>query len=397
MVAGYRIAAMWNEKAAKWVKGRQQFNKKEVTFQEKTSFRIWFHVASLGEFEQARPVMERLKALRPETEIVLTFFSPSGYEIRKEYRQATFVSYLPADTRGHAIRWLEMVKPDMAVFVKYDLWPGYLSALDKMKIPAILMSAYWIPGERWTSWNLPIVKPFLRRFKKIFLQQSTDIAYFNNLGFDNIEKSGDTRIDRVIQLPGEAERILPTVLKGAGQFDLIAGSTWPADEKLLTEAITQLSLRAIIAPHDISPANVKRLIACLPFPAATLSAWESDRGDVSVIVVDRIGLLPYLYAIGKVAYIGGGFGAGIHNTLEPMAHGRPVIFGPKYTRFPEAVAMVKLSGAWSVNQSSDLINRLQNLLLVDDEAENAGKVCSHYLQQYAGSSDQITRFILEQI
>ena len=386
---GIEISSLWNDKAAKWVEGRRDWKQKLQNIGKKKSKRIWFHVSSLGEFEQARPVIERLKSGDPSIQIILTFFSPSGYEIRKNYPFAE-VYYLPPDLPGNAGTWLELVKPDLAVFVKYDLWPGYLKALIQHRIPFILISAHYRPG-LLTSWSTS--KHLLKKANRIFLQNDQYSDHLKNLGFTNLEVAGDTRIDRTTTLPDEAKDRIPALLKNEKPFDLIAGSTWAEDEALLIPIIQKLKLRAIIAPHDVSEKNVNRLFETISSPAVRLSALTADDKD-KIIVVDSIGMLAYLYALGKIAYIGGGFGKSIHNILEPAAHGLPVIFGPKHLKFPEAQSLISLSAAKAVRDETELE---EAFLFFQNNLEVSGQAAKDFIEKNKGATDAVCRYIQESI
>lgn len=395
MVLGIRISSIWNSKSKQWIKGRKNWISSVNQLPQKSEYRIWFHVASLGEFEQARPVIEKIKEVRPGTEIILSFFSPSGYEFKKDYEFA-LVLYLPADLPGNPEKWLNAVQPDMAVFVKYDLWPGYLNSLSTLHIPAILFSANWMPGKGMDSWSNPLTKNLLKKFKIIYLQRSSHLALFKKLGFNNIGVAGDTRIDRSLKLPMESAQRIPIKLTALGNFDLVAGSTWPADEDLLFKAITALDLKAIIAPHDVSEANIDRLLKKTEGASIRLSELSINSRETKIVIIDNIGLLSVLYSLGQIAYIGGGFGKGIHNTLEPMAHAKPVLFGPHFQKFPEAVDMVKLKGAWSVRSLPDLLTIL-NELRKPGEADRAGLKCKKYLLENAGATSIVSDYILKSI
>ncbi len=394
-VLGIRISALWNHKSQQWLQGRKHWISTIKLLPKKSEYRIWFHVSSLGEFEQARTVIERIKELRPGTDIILTFFSPSGYEVKRNYEFAT-VMYLPADLPENAAKWLDIVDPDFAVFVKYDLWPGYLRELSKKRIPSILISAHWLPDQGFNSWSNPLTKNLLKDFKMIFLQRDEYLETFKSKGFKNIKVAGDTRIDRSLRLPNEVQNKIPKELLNLSRFDIVAGSTWPADEELLMDAITKLNLKAIIAPHDVSTSNINRLFEKIKIPVVRLSELKSNVSDIKVIIVDSIGLLSVLYALGNIAYIGGGFGKGIHNSLEAMAHGKPLIFGPHYQKFPEAVDMVALHGAWSIKNDHDLILILDQLRL-PGKAEEAGEIAKRYLKAHPGATDIVTDYILKSI
>ncbi|MBP7238637.1 MAG: hypothetical protein KBA14_00290 [Saprospiraceae bacterium] len=394
MVAGIHISTLWNDKSKLWIKGRKGWKEKLELFPPKVSSRIWFHVSSLGEFEQARPVIERLKEVKPDCEIILTFYSPSGFLLRSDYALAS-VMYLPSDLPGNAKKWVDTIDPDVAIFVKYDLWPGYLNVLKQKKVPTFLISAHWIPGELFSSWSLPPTRNLLKNFKEIFLQEKQHIPYFKTKGFMNVSVAGDTRIDRSLELPLEVEHRIPAIVLD-GSFDLVAGSTWEPDEKIISLVIQQMNLSAIIAPHDVSASNIERVLRSLPSGAKKLSELKSGDPLPSWILIDSIGILSVLYSLGKIAYIGGGFGSGIHNILEPMAHQKPILFGHKFKKFPEAVAMVDQEAAWSVSNAADLHEKI-TFLLTAGNAEKAGKIAFQYLLNRAGASTIVTNSILESI
>ncbi|MDQ3017411.1 MAG: 3-deoxy-D-manno-octulosonic acid transferase [Bacteroidota bacterium] len=394
-VFGIRVSALWNEKSLLWIRGRKKWKESLDLLSPKTHTRIWFHVSSLGEFEQARPVIEAIKRRDVETDIFLTFFSPSGYTIRKDYPHA-YVTYLPADLPGVAEYWIKKTNPDIGIFVKYDLWPGYMQALAKNLIPAILISAHWKPGRLFQSWSLPVTKSLLKNFKQIFLQRSEYQKYFRNMGFHNISIAGDTRIDRSLKLPLEADGKIPDMLKDLPSFDLIAGSTWPEDEKLLLELINTGKYRVIIAPHDVSFSRISDLCSGIKIPFQKLSEIGDTIPKEKVIIIDCIGLLAFIYQLGSIAYIGGGFGKGIHNILEPMAYGMPVIFGPRYQRFPEAVEMIELGVAFTVRTHQEL-NEVMLKLRDPSVLKSTGEISQTYLQRHQGASNLITDFIMDSI
>ncbi|MEP6647646.1 MAG: glycosyltransferase N-terminal domain-containing protein [Saprospiraceae bacterium] len=393
-VLGIRISSFWNAKSRLWLRGRKNWYSKIQCLPAGKNSRIWFHVSSLGEFEQARTVIEKIKSDSPHTEIILTFFSPSGYELKKEYTLATTL-YLPADLPGNAKKWLQIIKPDLAVFVKYDLWPGYIKALSDLNIPAILFSAHWKQQSGISSWTSPLIKNELKRFKMIFLQRPDLIDFFKKNGFENIAVAGDTRIDRALNLAAEVKSKIPDSISEQ-RFDIVAGSTWPKDEDILFDVIRTQQLKAIIAPHDISPKNIDRIMEQAKGSAVKLSSLSIQLSATQIIIVDNIGLLSVLYSLGDIAYIGGGFGKGIHNSLEAMAHKKPVIFGPHYQKFPEALDMIESGGAMTINSKQDLYNVL-NQFKKPGEAESSGMKCYQYLQDHAGATTIVSEYILKSI
>lgn len=390
MVGLLRIAAWWNPVAREWIQGRRHWRREAQECPAPSGQRVWFHAASLGEFEQARTVIEGLAKARADLDIVLTFFSPSGYRQRKDYPYAR-VMYLPADLPGHAAAWLDAIQPDVAVFVKYDLWPGFVRALADRGIPAVLMSAHWSPKDRLTSWANPLVRPYLRQFARIFLQRDDHLGWFGRLGFP-VDVAGDTRIDRCLQLPGECHQRLPDILRQMERFVLVAGSTWGPDEEILFKVTRDFPGHFMIVPHDVHPSNVERILRRAPGEACTLSAYIPGR-DFKYLVIDRVGLLGCLYALGDLAYVGGGFGRGLHNTLEPMAHGVPVIFGPSFHRFPEAADVLALGGGYQVSAAADLQTVLENLSAPEARAA-AGTVCRNYLLHHQGATQKILDYLV---
>lgn len=395
MVLFIRISGLWNLKSKQWIRGRSNWKTILENLPAKNNYRIWFHVASLGEFEQAKPVIENIKNKKKGVEIIVSFFSPSGYNQKHDYQHAVVV-FLPADIPGNAEIWMKYVNPDMAVFVKYDLWPGFLKCIIENGIPAVLISAYWTPQQKISSWTIPLTQSLLRKFSKIFIQREEHVAYFTHKGFHNIAIAGDTRIDRSLQLPGEVDLRMPLQMMDMPPFDLIAGSTWREDEKLLIHAIQHLNLRAIIAPHDVSASNIKRLMQELPFKYKLLSELKNSDEEFQVLIVDTMGHLSILYACGDIAYVGGGFSAGIHNLLEPMAHTKPVLFGPRYEKFPEALDVLKSGAGKSVKNKFELIEAIKYFKL-ERNAEASGVLSKNYLQENAGATEIVTDYLMEVI
>lgn len=353
------------------------------------------HVSSLGEFEQGRPVLERFHQDYPEWEIVLSFFSPSGYEIRKEYPIANYILYLPTDTPRQASDFLNIFKPDIAIFVKYDFWANYLLGLKNQQTPTLLISALFRPSQLFFKWYGSFWRNVLSAFSEIQVQNERSAELLKSINIDKCIIAGDTRIDRVMRL---AKEVAPnkTVEEFSNGKDLIiAGSTWEADEKLLSGLmgleICQ-NMKFIIAPHAPSEQNITRI--CSIFEnAVRYSAFKTGINDSSrVLVIDNVGMLNSLYRYGKIAYIGGGFGSGIHNTLEPAAFGLPILFGPKYRKFEEAVQFVARNGAFSVLDTAELVNSITSL---QDPVyyKKASNAVLHYLAENEGASEVAMNWI----
>ena len=393
-----RLAARFNPKARKWISGRRNWREHYAKAFQKKGFVLWVHAASLGEFEQGRPIIEACRQRFPDWQIVLTFFSPSGYEIRRQYAEADFVAYLPADTPRNAADFLQIIQPDAAVFVKYEFWFNYLAALRRRGTPTLLVSALF----RETQ---PFFQPWggfwrrgLQAFTHFFVQNEASAQLLRNIGFHNITVAGDTRVDRVLQMAAAApeNKVVQDFADGKPKAPvLIAGSAWEADEKVLAPVLfppTQPSgWKVMVAPHEPSEKNVQRL---LRFPQA-LRYSQANTGtetNARLLVIDNVGMLNTLYRYGTVAYIGGGFGAGIHNTLEPAAFGLPIIFGPKYAKFTEARAFVARGGAFVVHNSAEfaeVLQRLENPQFYRQAAQAA----QDFLAENRGATIQVMTYL----
>lgn len=388
-----QAAAFFHPKANKWVAGRRDWRARIASRFVKKGQVLWIHVSSLGEFEQGRPVIEAFRERFPGRQIVLTFFSPSGYEIRKNYPLADLVCYLPADTRRNARDFLELIRPDVAVFIKYDFWANYLFELKKRRVPTLLVSALFRPEQPFFHWYGSLWRQMLGCFTHIFVQNQPSATLLRCIGFQAVTVAGDTRVDRVLALaapPPEEREVEPEV-------GLIAGSTWPADEDVLLPVLHDPAfghLRWIIAPHEPSE---KHLAQLLPRIARTWVRHSSrDGAPTEVLVIDSIGLLNTLYRYGRVAYIGGGFGRGIHNTLEPAAFGLPVVFGPKYEKFEEARQFVARGGAFPVRDAAELAAVLKKL---EDPVyyHKASAAVKGYLEESRGATGMVLAFLERQV
>jgi 3-deoxy-D-manno-octulosonic-acid transferase len=393
-----RLAALFNAKAGQWVAGRRRWRQAQRGLLEAkprgAGPLVWMHCASLGEFEQGRPVIEGLKAARPELRVLLTFFSPSGYELRKNYPLADYVAYLPLDTPANARDFLALWQPDLAVFVKYEFWYFYLRALRQRAIPVYLVSALFRPGQLF-------FKPYggaLRRlpggFEHIFLQDEPSGQLLRRLGLSNFSVAGDTRIDRVVQIAQDSASFPLVEAFAGGAPVLIAGSTWPADEALLLPFLNESLPRewkAIIAPHQIKAAHAQGLAAQFAGQAVLYSqAGAADLAQARLLIIDNVGMLSALYRYGRIAYIGGAFGAGLHNTLEPIAFGLPVIFGPKYEKFAEARYLVSAGGGFSIGNAAELAAAFQGLL-----PEAAYRAAADQARAYVSANQGASKMVVK--
>lgn len=388
------FASLFNRKAKLFKEGRKNWQTKLQDQIEKDARYIWFHCASLGEFEQGRPVIEELKKKYPVYKIVLTFFSPSGYEIRKNYELADVISYLPLDTKSNAKTFLNIVRPEKVFFVKYEYWYFYISELRKQNIPLYIFSAifrdnqHFFKNTLWARWY----RKALNSFEHFFVQNEKSKELLQSIGFSNVTVSGDTRFDRVATIANGAKNI-PLVEKFKGDNRLIiAGSTWKPDEELLVDFINNTDEKFVIAPHEVSETNINRIHQMLKKPAVSFSKVSgNDIENYQVLIIDSIGLLSSLYQYGSIAYIGGGFGIGIHNILEAATFGMPIVFGPKYEKFKEALDLTSKGGAFTISDFTELNHIFNKLILDQNYLDTAAAVSKKYVEKNVGSTKLIIK------
>lgn len=389
-----KLASLWHPKAKLWVIGRQNWAEKLRSQIGAIDSSVWFHFASLGEFEQGRPVLEALKKAEPDTKIIISFFSPSGYEIRKEYPLAFAVCYLPLDTARNAAAFIDIIKPKYAVFTKYEFWFYFFRNLHQKGIPLYLISSIFRKNQVFFAWYGHLYRQMLGYVSYFFVQNEESKTLLNNLGITQVAVSGDTRFDRVAE-HAKNKKELKEIKQFCGSSKvLVAGSTWPADEELLHSIIENHSdWKFIIAPHEISEANLQGLEKQLAGKTIRYSKLVNNTStQPSVLIVDTIGLLSSLYAYGTIAYIGGGFGKGIHNTLEAAAFGLPVIFGPKYQKFQEAKDLIQLKAGFSINTKAELTECFKALQA--DTKNSAGTRAKAYVDGRIGATTKILGKIL---
>ena len=391
------IASFFNPKARLWISGRKDLLSKIEIFRNQNEGKlVWFHCASLGEFEQGRPVIEGLKKKQPDWKIVVTFYSPSGYEIRKNYTVADAVFYLPLDTKKNAQKFIKSLRPDYAIFVKYEFWYHHLFELNHRSIPTLLISATFRKEQIFFKWYGGLHRRMLTFFDQIFVQDKLSASNLQKIDIQKITLSGDTRIDRVLSIAKEGKTIRKAALFKGNHPLLICGSTWEKDEKILAGVMANDKFpnwKFIIAPHEIGEKHLKQIEEIIPLPTIRFSkVTEQNIEDFRVLLIDNIGLLSALYHYGDLAYIGGGFGAGIHNTLEPMAHNLPVIFGPKYKKFSEAKYLVISGGGFSINNKTDLQNVFANLSN-EEKRKVAAKKAKAYILENEGASVGVVDFL----
>lgn len=387
-----KLAALFNPKARLWVKGRKNiFEKIARDFQDHPRV-VWFHAASLGEFEQGRPVLEAFKKKHPEYKILLTFFSPSGYEVRKDYKAADFVYYLPMDTKRNAAQFIEIVSPEAVFFIKYEFWFNYLNCLSKKNIKIYVISAIFRPDQHFFKAYGKWFRKQLEKISLFFVQDEGSEKLLNSLGIQNVIISGDTRFDRVANIAAQ-KKDYPLIQNfTSGKQVLLAGSSWPQDEKLLEQLIENHlpDLLLIIAPHEIHEERIQAILSLFNAynPQRYSQLKEKILPDTRVLVIDGMGFLSGLYQYCTIAFIGGGFGKGIHNILEAVTFGKPVVFGPNYDKFAEAKSLEKQGGAFAIN--SENINETITSLFTDKiKYKNASEICKSYIAQNTGATQTI--------
>ncbi|MEJ5055181.1 glycosyltransferase N-terminal domain-containing protein [Sphingobacterium sp. MYb382] len=392
-----RLISPFHSKARLWVQGRKGLFVTIEQTVEKGSQPIWFHFASLGEFEQGRAVMEAIKKKYPSEKILITFFSPSGYEIRKNTALADYVFYLPTDTARHARRFIALVQPKMAIFTKYEYWHHYFKTLQKKDIPLYMISAIFREKQIFFKWYGGFFRSILKRVTFFFTQDHDSVLWLKSIGIIRTGLAGDTRFDRVVSLPQQKQEI-PIVedFLGEAKEILVAGSTWLPDEHLLAELVSARShLKMLLAPHEIDENHlqaIKELFPSALFYSTYNQYGPVEKSEAQVLVIDNIGMLSSLYGYGQVAYIGGGFGAGIHNTLEAATYGIPVLFGPKYANFKEAVDLIEKGAGFSIQQVSELI-AVYGALTNSEKRRLAGDRAEAYVRHQAGATQIIIKYL----
>ena len=397
--AGIKLTAPFMPKARAWVDGRRGLWERLEARAAALEGCLWVHCASVGEFEQARPVLETIKQARPELPILLTFFSPSGHTARKEYPLATHVEYLPADTAANASRLVALVRPRMAVFIKYEFWYQHLQALKRAQVPTYLVSAIFRRSQPFFQWYGSAHRSMLRFFDRLFVQDEGSRELLAGIGISNVTVSGDTRFDRVMDIvQQDPDLLLAAAFRSSAQGPVIvAGSTWPDDERLLGETLSSFTeLRAIIVPHELGESKLNTTASLFPGP---LIRWtdEADPAGARTLLVDQMGQLSKLYKYADITYVGGGFKSGIHNTLEAAAWGRPVIFGPNYDRFAEAHGLIAAGAGFSVRTTAELRDVLDRLLKEPDALHKASEAAARYVRERTGATQRVTGVLLPQL
>ena len=392
-----KLLALFSPKIKLFVDGRKSVFETLVNNIDPTDKTIWFHAASLGEFEQGLPVIEKIKVQFPNYKIVVTFFSPSGYEVRKNNTIADITIYLPLDTKSNAKQFLKLVHPDLVFFIKYEYWLNYLYELKKKNIKTYLISGIFRENQAFFKWYGGFYRNALKTFDCFFVQNESSKLLLQRLGFNNVKISGDTRFDRVVAIL-ERDNSLDFIKQFKNNTTIIVvGSSWPKDEYLLMNYINQTNedVKFIIAPHNIKPEQIQELKNSILRKTILFSAKENvNLLDYDVLIVDTIGILTKIYSYADIAYVGGGFGnPGVHNILEPATFGIPIIVGPNFSHFAEAVALVHQKGCISISNQSELNDALYNLISNEDIRNEKGHISSTFVQMNKGATQVIMKHI----
>nr|WP_297789457.1 glycosyltransferase N-terminal domain-containing protein [uncultured Allomuricauda sp.] len=391
-----KVVALFNAKIKLFVQGRKS------TFpllEEKihpTDNTIWMHVASLGEFEQGLPILERLRSKYPEHKVVLSFFSPSGYEVKKNSSVADVVVYLPMDSNSKVKRFLNLVNPDLVIFVKYEVWPNYLHHLKIRNIPTILVSAIFSKRQIYFKSFGGFMRKSLGMFNHYFVQDKKSKVLLESIGINNCTIGGDTRLDRVSEILNRNNQLDFMDRFKNNQLCLVAGSTWPEDEKILISYInnTDEKVKFVIAPHEIKPVHVDKIASALKKTVLRYSELGNQNlKEVDVLIIDTIGLLTKIYSYANIAYVGGGFATGLHNTMEPAVFGIPIIIGPQFEGFKEAEDLVNKGGIIPISSQDSFDNLMRDLLNKPISIKNIGNINSNYINSNRGAADLIMKYI----
>jgi len=393
-----KIFALFHRKVKLFVLGRNQTFQK-LSILKKEDRTVWFHMASLGEFEQARPIITAVKKNHKNHKIVISFFSPSGYEIVKNSRVADIVCYLPLDTRRNASQFVRKVNPEIAIIVKNELWPNLLNQLKKQSIPTILVSGIFKKNQLFFKSYGKWMRNSLKAFQHFFVQDPSSVQLLKSINLNAISISGDTRFDRVMAI-SEQDNSLPEVTAfKAGQYTVVAGSTWKEGEQLFVDYINRSEKgKFIIVPHAINPTSIQRLKTAIRKKTVLYTEKEGKiLSEFTVLIVDTVGLLSKIYAHADVAYVGGGFKSGLHNILEPAAFGIPVVIGPRYKKFNEAVDLVGLKGCIPINNQSIFCSIFDKLKSNQLLREAMGEINQAYVRRKTGAMKPIVKYIYERL
>ena len=394
-----KLVAPWDKKAKQWIEGRKGIFEQMARRIDKSDKVLWLHVASLGEFEQGRPIIEQVRKEHPEYKILITFFSPSGYEIRKNYDGADYIFYLPIDTPRNVKHFLDIAHPEIAIFVKYEFWLNYLNELKTRNIRTFVISAIFRQDSIFFKWYGNRWRQALDSYEQLFVQNEESRVLLNKIGFDNVIIAGDTRFDRVAAIAKTAKRIdIVERFKGESRL-FVAGSTWGPDEEILQELINDNpQVKFVIAPHEMEEERINKIIESTRSGAVRYTACNEHTSfeNIQVLILDTIGILSSVYGYASWSYIGGGFGVGIHNTLEAATFGLPIAFGPNYKKFKEARDMVALGAATKVESAAELRNWFTPLRDDEEHLKRVSTAAKDYTSKNQGATSLIMKIVFQQ-
>lgn len=398
-----RLASFFNPKAKKMLKGQKEtFSILSKKVDQNAPY-IWVHVSSLGEFEQGRPIIEYIKKHYPQYKILLSFFSPSGYEVQKNYPLADIVCYLPMDTKKNVKKFLSQIKPEKVVFVKYEFWYHYTNQLKKIGAEVFVISAKFREKQIFFKWYGGVMRKLLSLYTCICVQDEKSQILLKNIGINNTKVTGDTRFDRVLKIKEEPfkneliDLFVENRRDGQQEFILVCGSTWPKDDDITIPYFNNhLQIRTIIVPHELSDSHLNYIESQLTRPSIRYSkASQKLIQNYDCLIIDQIGLLASLYRYATIAYVGGGFGIGIHNVLEPAVYGIPVIFGPNFKKFKEAQDLIAAGGAYSLKDAKGFNALMDELIAYPISRETSGERAKEYVQSNAGSINKVMDVIMD--
>lgn len=395
-----RFLALLSPKMKLFVAGRKDVFEKLAAAITPNDQTIWFHAASLGEYEQGLPVMEQMRLKFPEHKIILTFFSPSGYEVRKNNTLADVTLYLPLDSAVNASRFVSLAHPELVFFVKYEYWPNYLKVLKKQNIRTFLISGIFREKQLFFQWYGGFYRKALDSFEHFFVQNATSEKLLRSLGKTNVTITGDTRFDRVAAILEKDNHLSFIDEFKNNTLTVVVGSSWPKDEEILVDFINQTDqkIKFIIAPHNIKPEQIDALQKSIKRKVVLYSEKEvPSLSEFDVFIIDTIGILTKIYSAGDVAYVGGGFGnPGVHNVLEPATFGLPILIGPNYSHFAEATELVRLGGCLTIDNTEQLKTQLQKLIEDTNYRNEKGQICASFVQQNKGATANILNYFDKQ-
>ena len=390
-----KLVSLFNPKVKLMVKGHSEVFDILKSKIEKDKKYIWFHAASLGEFEQGRPLMERIRRQYPEYKILLTFFSPSGYEVRKNYQGADVICYLPFDTPRNARRFVKLANPCMAFFIKYEFWQNYLKNLQKHHVPTYSVSSIFRKNQVFFRWYGGKYFKVLTRFTHLFVQNEVSKELLATLNIRNVDVVGDTRFDRVIEIFEQAKQLPLVEQFKKNSMVMVAGSSWQPDEDIFIRYFNEHpEMKLIIAPHVIGESHLTEIIGKLKRPYVRYTqATPENVEQADCLIIDCVGLLSSIYRYGEIAYVGGGFGVGIHNVLEAAVYGIPVLFGPNNLRFQEARQLLETKGCFEIHNYEEFKEKMDRLMTDAPYLEKCGKLSGDYVKQHAGASDKVMKAV----